>query len=244
MVESILVLPSDPKDAGQMAETMSAVYEVDWREADAQIFSPEQFRHQISLFPEGQFTAFHGERVVGVTVSMRMNFDPTNPFIEPWWETIGGGWLKHIPDGEWMYGVESHVHPDYQGRGVGGVMMEARFDTAKRLNMRGMVAGSTLLSYAFHADEATPEQYVRGVVEGRYFDQNLSKQMKKGFMPIAVIPNYVTDPTSLGWGAVIVWHNPDYDPSAGARASLPADTPPRRWALPLREARAVPVKSS
>ncbi|MCS7072380.1 MAG: hypothetical protein NZM00_12815, partial [Anaerolinea sp.] len=73
------------------------------------------------------------------------------------------------------------------------------------------------------ADHATIEEYLQGVIEGRYFDGNVSKQIRKGFRPIALIPNYVTDPCSLGWGAVIVWDNPDYDPVRGPQRDLPPD---------------------
>lgn len=236
--DDILIIPSEPQHAEAMTRLMALVYDL---EADGtnEIFTPEMYRHHIEVFPEGQFTAWHAGQIVGVTAAMRFSFDLEHPKIEPWWEAVGRGWLKHEPDGEWMYGVESHVHPDYQGRGVGGVLIEARFDTARLLNLRGMIAGSTLMSYAHHAHEAAPEDYVRGVVDGRYFDGNLSKQIRKGLIPIdgAVIPNYVQDPTSLGWGSVVAWHNPDYEATSGSRAHLPADLPPRRYTLPLRPAK-------
>jgi GNAT superfamily N-acetyltransferase len=145
---------------------------------------------------------------------MRINFDPAHPFIEPWHVTISDGWLmRHNSQGEWMYGVESCVHPDYRSQGVGGQLIEARFEVARRLNLRGMVAGSVLFSYHRHAEQYSPDAYLQAVISGEVFDMNLSKQMRKGFLPLVVIPNYVTDPEALGWGAVIVWHNPEYDPS-------------------------------
>jgi GNAT superfamily N-acetyltransferase len=231
----ISVIPSRARYAEAQHDLMRTVYQSQ-KEDFEQIFTPEQFRHHVDVFPEGQFVAFHGERLVGMTVSMRIDFDPEKPFIEPWWVTIGSGWLRHVPSGEWMYGVESNVDPEYQGRGVGGLLMEARFDTARLLNLRGMVAGSTLMSYAKHAHEVTPEAYVQGVVAGRYFDNNLSKQIVKGFRPVrgAVIPNYVHDPTALGWGCVIMWDNPDFDPSVGPRATLPEADRKRTYRAPLK----------
>jgi GNAT superfamily N-acetyltransferase len=196
-----------------------------------QIFTAEQYRHHVELFPEGQFTALDEDQVVGLTVSMRIDFDPAHPFIESWWKTVNRGWLNHKPDGEWMYGVETCVRQDYQGRGIGGMLMEARYETARRLNLRGLVAGSALVSYANVADQVSPEEYVRGVVEGRYFDNNLTKQLRKGFKAGALIPNYVLDETALGWGAVIVWENPDYNPTAKVeRKRLSA----RRYRMALR----------
>jgi ribosomal protein S18 acetylase RimI-like enzyme len=111
-----------------------------------------------------------------------------------------------------MYGVESCVNPAYRGSGIGGKLMEARFNVARQLNLRGMVAGSAIIDYYQVAQQVSPEDYVRGVAEGRFFDTNLSKQIRKGFRPAALIPNYVDDPGTLGWGVVIVWDNPDYNP--------------------------------
>lgn len=180
----------------------------------------EQFHHHMKVFPQGQFVAIDlaTNEVIGLTVSMRLDFDPERPFIEPWHVTISDGWLmRHKPKGEWMYGVESCVHPDYRSMGVGGKLMEARFEVARRLNLRGMVAGSALVSYYRHADHISPDAYVQGVVEGTYFDMNLSKQIAKGFRPMATIPHYVTDVEACGWGVVIVWDNPTYDPAQKPR---------------------------
>jgi len=116
-----------------------------------------------------------------------------------------------------MYGVETCVHPDYRGQGVGGRLMEARYDVARRLNLRGMVAGSAIIDYGKVADHVPVEQYVADVIAGRRFDTNLSKQLRKGFVVHNVIPNYLEDdPTSAGWGVTIVWNNPDYREQAEA----------------------------
>ncbi len=235
--KALRVVPAAPIYAERQAKLMESVYGGHASYSD-QIFTPAQFRHHVAVFPEGQFVALDGEKVVGLTVSMRMCFDPAHPFIEPWWETIGAGWLRHLPDGDWMYGVESCVDPAYQGRGVGGALMRARFDTARLLNLKGMVAGSTLLDYQQAADVATPEEYVQGVVEGRWFDTNLTKQIRKGFRPGACIPNYVQDPTALGWGAIIIWDNPDYNPAKRVRKHVLKLQSQRSYDLTLKRRKA------
>ncbi|MCA9910565.1 MAG: hypothetical protein KC519_18040, partial [Anaerolineae bacterium] len=62
----------------------------------------EQFRHHMKVFPQGQFVAVDQatNEVIGLTVSMRLDFDPEHPFIEPWHVTISDGWLmRHKPKG-------------------------------------------------------------------------------------------------------------------------------------------------
>jgi predicted GNAT family acetyltransferase len=112
-----------------------------------------------------------------------------------------------------MYGVDSFVHPAYRGKGIGGKLMEARFDVARRLNLCGMVAGSLIRDYHKVADQLPVEQYVREVIEGKRFDTNLSKQLRKGFKVHNLIPNFSDSWRSQGWGVAIVWENPDYRPT-------------------------------
>lgn len=112
-----------------------------------------------------------------------------------------------------MYGVESVVHPRCQGNGVGSRLMDARFATLRRLNLRGMIAGGLIMDYHKVAHIMTAEEYVGEVIAGRLNDNNLSKQLHKGFKFHNLIPDYCEDPRSLNYGAAIVWNNPDYRPA-------------------------------
>ncbi|HVU14014.1 MAG TPA: GNAT family N-acetyltransferase [Phototrophicaceae bacterium] len=229
----ISIVPSSPRYAEQMQDLMHLVYHTTRENPDG-TFTAAMFRRHRELFPEGQFIALDAGRVIGLTASMRIAFDPEHPFIEAWMETISDGWLhRHDPQAEWMYGVESCVHPDYRSFGIGGKLMEARYDVAKALNLRGMVAGSDIVDYDKIADQVTPAGYLQGVISGKYWDNNLSKQLKKGFKAGALIPNYLPEPGALGWGVVIVWNNPDFDPT---RPMVSAPIQPRRYRITMRSA--------
>lgn len=116
------------------------------------------------------------------------------------------------------------MRPDYQGRGVGGKLIEARYDLVRALNLRGMVAGSLITDYHKVAREISPEQYVQDVIVGRRFDSNLSKQLRKGFEVRGLIPNYTIADSSCHYGVEIAWNNPDYRPAR----RLPLYVVPRR----------------
>jgi GNAT superfamily N-acetyltransferase len=207
----IRVQPATATYAAQMEDLMHACYGTT-REEPFHIFTEAMFRSHQQYFPEGQFIAVEQatDRVVGLTVSMRTHFNLRLPQLPEWWSSTGDGWLStHQPHGDWMYGVESCVHPDFRSAGVGGQLMDARFAVLRRLNLRGMVAGSAIVSYYQHPELAV-EDYIQAVVEGRLFDQNLSKQIRKGFKPLAPIPDFVDDWEALGWGVLMVWMNPDY----------------------------------
>jgi ribosomal protein S18 acetylase RimI-like enzyme len=111
-----------------------------------------------------------------------------------------------------MYGVESCVHPAYQGRGVGSKLMDARFNVLKKLNLRGMVAGSAIIDYPAVANSMSVEQYVQDVIDGKLFDTNLTKQLHKGFKVAGLLPGYLSVEETGGWGVEIVWENPGYQP--------------------------------
>lgn len=222
---TIKITASQAHHAEQQNHLMHHIYDVPLNETSREIIPAAAFRHHLTIFPEGQFVALLDERVIGFTVSMLYPFDPANPLLEPWYITIDEGWCyKHDPASEWMYGVESSVHPDFRSRGVGGKLMEARYAVARDLNLRGMIAGSGLISYQENVEkfgEIAPHEYIQGVVEGRFYDTNLTKQLKKGFRPVAPIPNYLEDPNTLGWGAFMAWDNPAYDPQKGRGIAVP-----------------------
>jgi GNAT superfamily N-acetyltransferase len=112
-----------------------------------------------------------------------------------------------------MYGVESCVHPNVRGRGIGSKLMDARFNTLRRLNLRGMVAGSSIVDYCKVADQLSVEEYITEVKAGRLFDTNLTKQLHKGFKACYPIPDYVDDEVNRGYGVLILWKNRDYQPT-------------------------------
>jgi GNAT superfamily N-acetyltransferase len=213
----IQIVLSAPHYVQEIEAVQRAVYTGSKTDHSPDALHVEHFLRQIEVFPEAQFVALDTAtgRVIGHTSGMLMDFDETQPFTQSWIETTGGGmFTTHKPHGEWMYGVESAVLSEYQGKGVGSRLYEARFDVARRLNLRGMVAGSVIMDYGKVAHEMTPEDYVREVVAGLRFDTNLTKQLKKGFRVHNVMMDYVSDKSSLGCGAAIVWYNPDYRPSA------------------------------
>lgn len=122
------------------------------------------------------------------------------------------------------------MHPAYRSRGVGGKLIEARYDIARALNLRGMAAGSLIIDYCKVADHIPVEKYVEDVVAGRRFDSNLSKQLRKGFKVHGLIPNYSITDTSRNWGVEIVWENPEYRPQRQPASRVAQ----RRYTVPTR----------
>lgn len=168
---------------------------------------------QLEKFPEGAFVVMDGDRVVGFAMGIFVDFDldDAQHHID---DAVGPtGADLHDPHGEWYYGTDIVVHPDYRGRGIGKRLYDLRKDLVRRHNRAGIVAGGVIPGYADHRDDMTAAEYVAGVEAGRLTDPTLSFQLANGFEVRGVIAGYMTDPAVDSWASLIVWPNPDFDPA-------------------------------
>ncbi|MEP6984845.1 MAG: hypothetical protein ABI970_04565, partial [Chloroflexota bacterium] len=85
---AIQIIPSAEHYAQQMEDMTAAVYKLNPRDDEECSLNAAHFRHHLSIFPEGQFIAVETatDKVVGLTVSMRINFNPLEPMLSSWWE--------------------------------------------------------------------------------------------------------------------------------------------------------------
>ena len=121
---------------------------------------------------------------------------------------VGGTYANHDPNGDWYYGGDISVHPDYRGRGVGKMLYEARKKLVRERGLRGIVAGGVLPGYAAHKGELSVPEYVGKVVAGELSDPTLSFQLKNGFEVRGLLEGYLEDEASDHWATLIVWENP------------------------------------
>ncbi len=167
----------------------------------------------IQRFPEGQFVALDGSTVVGMASTMRTFHSPYRPHTS-WMEFIGDkGIRNHDPEGDWLYGVEMAVRPDYRRQGIGTRLYDARFELVRRLNLRGFYLVGMLMGYWRYADELDPMSYAEYVIAREIDDPTVTMQMNRGFAPLTIVPNYLrSDPEAGNTGVLLVWENPDYNP--------------------------------
>lgn len=176
-------------------------------------FTAAVYSRHLEVFPEGQFTALITENerpvVVGATTTFRTaDFDHIrHPFDG------STSWLSdHDTKGEWLYGVDISVHPQYQRRGVATQIYVARAELVKRLNLRGEVAAGLLAGYHRYQSNLTIEKYVEKVATGKLIDPTVSAQMRNGFVIRDILYNYVDNPQANNCAALIVRENPHFQP--------------------------------
>ncbi len=209
----IKVVPTEPKYARPLEKMQPIIFPTLKPE---ELFTEAQYLHHIRIFPEGQFTALvhtHNKWVVaGSTVSFRVKssfFEKPHTFEE----AIGGGWLSnHDPHGDWLYGADMSVHPDFRGMGISKMLYHARRMAARRLNLRGEVAGGMLPGYHRYRDRMSIERYVERVQAGELTDPTLTPQVRAGFTVKGILYGHITDPRSDDCAALIVRPNPEYRP--------------------------------
>jgi GNAT superfamily N-acetyltransferase len=171
--------------------------------ADDELIRAKHYLKHLEIFPEGQFVIMDGEKVIGMTSSMRTNFDFAH-YHHTFKETIAGGWMtNHDPHGDWLYGLDIGVHPDYRGMGLARALYRARHEMAKQLGLKGQLTVGMMSGYGALSHQMSGEEYYKELVAGKRFDPTISTQMKIGFEPVALIPDYVNDPVCGGFGVLI-----------------------------------------
>jgi len=174
------------------------------------LLSADDIRAYAGTFPEGYFVAMVDGRPVGMGAGIYLDFD-----FDHTQHTIAGitgehQCGNHDPDGDWYYGTDITVLPEYRGRGIGRLLYQHRKHLVIEDNKRGIVAGGSLPGYFHHKAEMTVDEYVEGVVSGAMSDPTLSFQLSNGFEVRGLLEGYLEDEADDGWATLIVWENPDY----------------------------------
>lgn len=181
----------------------------------ADLITVEGIKLQEKVFPEGAVMALDGDRVVGMGSGIFVDYDITQP-QHAMIDVVGReGVGNHDPDGDWYYGIDIAVHPDYRGRGIASELYRRRKQVVIDHDRRGIIAGGVIPGYAEVKDSMTALEYVEAVARGDLVDATLTAQIRNGFEVRGVVADYLHDPTTDNWASFIVWFNPDYRGTRG-----------------------------
>jgi predicted amidohydrolase/GNAT superfamily N-acetyltransferase len=193
-----------PADVPQLVALTARVYSAEWGHSAAML------QAQQSHFPEGQFVVEYEGTIVGYCATFRIA-EAVALAPHTWMQVTGGGFAsRHDPKGNWLYGMEVVVHPDFRGMRIGQRLYQARKRLCMDLKLRGIVFGGRIPGLARNLQRyGTAEKYVQAVVDGARRDQTLSFQLRNGFELVGLLREYVpSDHESLGYAAHLVWRNP------------------------------------
>ena len=197
----LVIASAGPEHADALEQLQRAVFPT---LADEERFKAAHYRKHIALFPEGQLVGLDGDRVVAATATIRLHFDfadRTHTFAD----IIQGGWLtSHEPDGDWLYGADIGVHPDYRGQGLAQALYAARQELVWSLGLQGQVTAGMMSGFGAVKHRMSAESYYEGLVSGRINDPTLSMQQKVGFEFRALLKDYLSDPICDNYSVLIV----------------------------------------
>lgn len=197
----IVIASTQPEHAGELALLQRIIFPT---LADAQRFKKAHYLKHIEIFPEGQFVALDGDRVVGATSTIRMQFDFAH-VDHTFEEVIQGGWLtSHQPDGDWLYGADIGTHPDYRRKGIARALYAARQHRVHELGLKGQVTVGMLSGYGRFKKRMRAETYYKKLLAGEITDPTISAQRRVGFEPRGLLAGYLDDPLCDGYGVLLV----------------------------------------
>lgn len=172
--------------------------------SDAERMKAPHYRKHLEFFPEGQFLVRDGDRVVGMTTTIRLNVDFAHPH-HTFASTFAGGYCTtHDSRAPWLYGIDVGTHPDWRRRGIARALYAARHDVARRLGLRGQVTVGMMSGYGKVADAMTTRAYYDELMAGQRIDPTLSAQQHIGFELRDLIEEYLSDPCCGNCGVLLV----------------------------------------
>lgn len=202
----LIIRNATPKDVSALKKLTHRTYVGTGIEG----YSASALTGQINNFREGQFVATYDDEIVGYCASFiiagRIALKP-----HTWVEITGNGYAsRHDPQGDYLYGMEVCVDPNFRGYRIGQRFYNARKQLCQNLGLKGIVFAGRLPSYARKARQFPDvEEYVQEIVHKNQRDAVLSFQLHNGFDVLGVIKNYLpSDQASLGNGVHLIWHNP------------------------------------
>ncbi|MBU1610656.1 MAG: GNAT family N-acetyltransferase, partial [Proteobacteria bacterium] len=168
----------------------------------------EQMAKLTTLFPQGQICIEDNGKPVAIALSLTIAFSLFGE-QHTYNQIIGNGTFStHDNEGDYLYGIEVFVDPEYQGMRLGRRLYDARKEIAENLNLKGILLGGRIPGYHKVADEMTPQQYIIKVKNRELFDPVLTFQISNDFHVRNLLDDYWPgDHHSHGNAVLLEWLN-------------------------------------
>lgn len=168
----------------------------------------KEFQRLLTLFPRGQLCIDDSGTVVAAALTLIIDY--SNLERDHSYEDIvsDGRFESHDDDGDYLYGIDMFVNPDYRGMRLGRRLYDARKELCEQLNLKGIIVGGRIPGYSKYHTEMTPGEYIRKVKNREIVDKVLTFQLANDFHPKKVIRNYIPeDNASKSHAVFLVWDN-------------------------------------
>ena len=169
------------------------------------LWQAEHIAHHIEIFPEGQWVAEQGGRIVASCTNLILDEANWQAHLD-WENTVGGHFLRtHAPGGTTLYGVDLSVAPASRGQGIGRRLYKVRFDLGRSMGLARYGTAVGMPDYLAQASGRTPHDYAQAVAEGILTDRTLTPLLRMGTQWKGVIENHMDDEESGHAAAILEW---------------------------------------
>lgn len=196
------------EDYKDLVEAMNEAY----KKINAEPWTKAHIKKLLDIFPEGQLCIEINGRVVGVALSIIVDYAKYGDKHNYKQITDSYRFGTHDPRGDVLYGIEVFVHPEFRGMRLARRMYDARKELCETLNLKAIVAGGRIPNYEKYAQELKPKQYIEKVKYKEIYDPTLSFQLSNDFYVKRILKNYMSfDNQSHGYATLLEWPNVYYE---------------------------------
>lgn len=195
-----LIRTASLKDAVQMEYVQSQCYPT---LHESELLNRNHFINHIKVFSVGQIVVEKDGKIIASASTFRCNFPKhDSTFLE---ET-DNLWITkvHISDGDWMYGIDMGVLPEYRGLGISKEMYKARHEVCKTLGLKGQIIAGMTIGYGKVKDKMTIQEYCEALIKNEFTDPTITPQRNAGFRWIRPMYNYINDPEA-GFASILMY---------------------------------------
>lgn len=171
-------------------------------------WSMEEVDRLIKLFPEGQICIEDNGKPVAAALSLIIDFSLFGDQHSYNQIVRNGTFKSHDSDGDYLYGIDVSVDPEYQGMRLGRRLYDARRELAKNLNLKGILLGGRIPGYSKYAKEMNAQEYILKVKDRELYDRVLTFQLSNDFHVRSLLDDYWPDDHhSRGNAVLLEWIN-------------------------------------
>lgn len=175
-------------------------------------WTKKEIENLIRRFPEGQICIEDKGRPVAIALSIIIDFALFGNHHSYRQITGNGTFKTHDPEGNYLYGIEVIVDPDYQGMRLGRRLYDARKELVVNLNLKGTLIGGRIPGYEEYADQMSAQEYILKVQNSELVDEVLTFQLSNDFHVLNLLHDYwMEDRHSLGHAVLMEWLNIYYE---------------------------------
>jgi GNAT superfamily N-acetyltransferase len=173
----------------------------------SELMDERHFSSHIRTFQEGQLVIEHEGKIIGSASTLRCHFpEHDHTFLE----SSDNLWITnaHKPNGEWMYGIDMGVLPEFRGLGLSKELYKARHQVCRNLGIIGQIISGMTIGYGKVKDQMSIQEYCERLEREEFTDPTITPQRRAGFRWIRPIYGYINDEES-GHASILMYYPVD-----------------------------------